>query len=99
MTMTPNSVSELLELNQKRQEQEREVSPEQVKELIGKLNYSDTLDIMKRLLFGIMVYHKQQVETLTQEGEDTGCVLAWHHDAVQLHNAFQLVRHIDEQED
>ena len=97
--MTPNSVSELLELNQKRREQEEVTTLEQAKEVISKLDYKDSLWVMKRLLGSIMVYHKQEVERLLQEGEHPQCVLAWHHDAIQLHNAFQLVQHIDEPEE
>ena len=88
-TSTPNTVTELVNLNTP------ELTPmEQVEKYCGELNYSQTLQVVRWLCNNLLSFHKEKVETLQQEGE-TETLTKWVVDSTHLWTCDQLLKKVD----
>lgn len=90
MTTTPNTPQELLSLNTN-----PELSlMEQVETLMGKLDYSQTLQVVRWLVGNMLSFHKDKVNTLQEEG-DTDNLTNWVIDSTHLWTVDQLLKKVD----
>ena len=88
-TNTPNSPSELLSLNTPEPS-----LMERVESLLGELDYSQTLTVVRWLVNNLLGFHKDKVNTLQQEG-DTEQLTNWVIDSTHLWTCEQLLKKVD----
>ena len=89
MTMTPNTPQELLNLNTP------ELSlMEKVESLLGELNYSQTLTVVRWLVGNMLTFHKDKVQELTESGESEN-LTNWVIDSTHLWTVDQLLKKVD----
>ena len=89
MTMTPNTPQELLNLNTPEQS-----LMEKVESLLGELNYSQTLTVVRWLVGNMLTFHKDKVQELTESGECEN-LTNWVIDSTHLWTVDQLLKKVD----
>lgn len=89
--MTPNSVQELLALNENKSPAER-----MMKLILEECpRYNDGLELLKRFAHGMMIFHQNHCDELAANGAPIDVVRAWHTDALNLTHAFDLIQSIE----
>ena len=89
MTMTPNTPQELLNLNTPEL-----TLMEKVESLLGELDYSQTLQVVRWLVGNMLNFHKDKVNTLQEEG-DTDNLTNWVIDSTHLWTVGQLLSKVE----
>ena len=89
--MTPNSVQELLALNENKSPAERMMKL--INEECGR--YNDGIDLLKRFSHAMMIFHQNHCDHLAEVGAPIDVVRAWHTDALNLTHAFDLIRSVE----
>ena len=84
MTTTPNTVSELLELNQKEQNPHQELF-----DLLDELTPSETINLTSSLINKLTKFHWSTVEDI-DNGECEEPLKPWFHDSVVLSQVQEL---------
>ena len=92
MSTTPNTPNELLSLN-------NTTGPslmENVESLLGELDYSQTLSVVKWLCKNMLSFHHDKVQELTKDGDtDPNFLTTWVIDSTHLWTVCQLLSKVD----
>lgn len=83
---TPNTPQELLDMNQ-------DTTLDQVEVLMRKVNYSDTLLVVKWLVTNLRDYHHETVINMMEKGE-VGNIPSWVQDETKLNMVLSLLEEV-----